>query len=303
MRDRVRLASVIAGVVSLGLPLSPCAAAEEGEVVVRPGDVGGLYAPPEIDLSAVSPGRAVRPDRQHRGTPHSPAARPHGVPPPPLCPTLLCDAGDVDPAFVLPGAPLASWCVGPLADGRCHVPSASPGRPGNTSPVDPAVLAQQAARELQLPLPTPRHSPDLRLAGLSATVVGEHTWFWTDRRDWQPQHRRVDAGGAWAEVTATPVRLSMSPGNGQATVSCAGPGTPYERSFGVHAASPDCDVVYTRSSVGRPGDQVAAEWAITWRVTWRGGTGVAPVGGSLPAMTSRAQARLVVVEAQALRAH
>ncbi|QGK72252.1 hypothetical protein GIY23_12835 [Allosaccharopolyspora coralli] len=148
----------------------------------------------------------------------------------------------------------------------------------------------------------PRHSPDLRLAdGRAATVVGEHTWFWTDPDTWRVQRERVQAGPVWAEVTARPTRLRMNPGNGATPVSCAGPGTPYERSFGLHAPSPDCSLVYESSSAGQPGEQVTARWSITWEITWRGNTGTAPVGGVLPPMTSTAEARLAVAEAQALR--
>ena len=161
------------------------------------------------------------------------------------------------------------------------------------------MLAQQAAGQLRLPLPTPAHSPDLRLGdGRAATLVGEHTWFWTPRADWHPYTARVQAGPVWAEATATPIRLVMQPGNGTPPSSCPGPGTVYDRRYGLHAASPDCDVVYTHSSAG----ETTAGWAITWQVTWRGGIGPEPTqGGVLPQMTSRSQARFAVAEAQSLR--
>ncbi|MBK0870208.1 hypothetical protein INP57_25690 [Saccharopolyspora sp. HNM0986] len=150
-------------------------------------------------------------------------------------------------------------------------------------------------------MPTPLHSPDLQLPdGRAATVVGEHTWFWTEPTDWRPVSRRVQIGPVWAEVTATPQRLNLDPGTGQPAASCAGPGTPYARSFGLHTASPDCDIVFDRSSVGRPGEQVRAEWAIAWSVSWRGFDGTIPAGGTLAPMTSRADAELAVAEAQAL---
>ncbi|WP_345368335.1 hypothetical protein, partial [Saccharopolyspora cebuensis] len=122
----------------------------------------------------------------------------------------------------------------------------------------------------------------------------------TDSAVWHPHTQRVQAGPVWIEVLATPTTLTFDPGNGQQPVSCPGPGTPYDRAFGLHAASPDCDVVYERSSAGQPGKQVRARWAITWAVSWHGFDGTAPVTGTLPAMTSRAEAELAVVEAQAL---
>ena len=198
-------------------------------------------------------------------------------------------------------------CSLPQNEGLCPTPPPTPpgAPPPPGPPPSPAALAQQAAGQLQLPLPTPQHSPDLRLRdGRAATLVGEHTWFWTNSADWHPHTARVQAGPVWAAVTATPVRLSMQPGTGARSVSCAGPGTPYQRSFGMHARSPDCEVVYTRSSLGQPEGQTTAGWAITWQVTWRGGMGPEPTeAGVLPVMTSRAQARFAVAEAQSLRTH
>ncbi|TCO49638.1 hypothetical protein [Actinocrispum wychmicini] len=151
-----------------------------------------------------------------------------------------------------------------------------------------------------MPLPVPEHSPDLRLAdGRSATVVGEHTWIWTDRSAWAEQSKRVAAGSVWAEVTAIPVRLSFDTAV-SIPVSCPGPGTAYDRRYGLHAASPDCDIVFITSSYGQPGDQVNATYRITWRVTWVGSTGTAPASGTLPTMTSQATTTLAVAEAQAL---
>lgn len=296
---------LLALAAAVGLAAAPVAQAQDN-VVVRPGVPGGnLYAPPAVDLDATSPGRPGKP-ASYKPSSHASTHPTAGAAPAPLamCSTLLCDAPgqSQDAAFLLASRPL--WCLGPLYDGRCLWPkAASPTTGSPTAPTPrPAVLAQQAAQRLRLPLPMPRHSPDLRLPDdRSATVVGEHTWFWTDPADWRPQRERVQAGAVWAEATAVPVRLSMVPGMGQPTEFCAGPGTPYDRSFGLHAASPDCDVVYERSSMDQPGEQVTAQWSITWRVVWRGWDGSAPVGGELAPMTSRAPARFAVAEAQALR--
>lgn len=296
----------------LGLLLSvavPVAQAQDRELSVTPGDVDSWYESPSIGLSASTPGRPGRPapSKPGHGTTRPSNTSMPGPASVPLCPTVVCDApGQVqDPAFMLQSQPASTWCFGPLDTGDCPRPESmpsAPGRPGAAAPPDPAVLAQEAARRLRLPLPTPRHSPDLRLAdGRPATVVGERTWFWTTREDWRPQRERVQAGEVWAEVTAEPVRLSMTPGLNQSAVSCAGSGRAYDRSFGLHAPSPDgCEVVYKRPS----NDQlVVGEWSITWRVRWRGWTGSTPAGGELAPMTSRAPTQFVVAEAQALRIH
>jgi hypothetical protein len=179
-----------------------------------------------------------------------------------------------------------------------------PGRPGAAAVAlpSPAELAQEAYAQLRLPVPTPEHSPDLRLAdGRVAALVGEHTWVWTDRSRFRPQSRRLQVGPVWAEVTATPVGLSFNPGNGDSVVSCAGAGTPYVPGrYAPHGPSPTCDYLYSRSSAGSPGGLLTVEYGIRWRVRWVGSTGTAPASGQLPDMISRTTTSLAVAEAQAL---
>lgn len=166
----------------------------------------------------------------------------------------------------------------------------------------PGELAQEAYAQLRLPVPTPEHSPDLRLAdGRPAVLVGEQTWLWTDRSRFQPQSRRLQVGPVWAQVTATPVGLSFDPGDGEPVESCAGPGTPFVAGRDrQHAASPTCGYLYEQSSAQQPGGVVSAEYGITWRVSWTGASGATPAGGQLPEMTSRTTAVFAVAEAQAL---
>ncbi|MGH3863139.1 hypothetical protein, partial [Actinokineospora sp.] len=167
----------------------------------------------------------------------------------------------------------------------------------------PGQLAQEAYSRLTMPAPVARHSPDVRLRdGRTSVIVGENTWIWVEPGVFGPRSERAQAGPVWAEVTAAPMSLTFTPGDGHPEVTCGGPGTPYDRArFGVHAASPDCGYVYRRSSFGMPGDQVSAMYAITWQVTWTGSTGAAPAGGSLPAMRSETTIRFAVAEAQGLR--
>lgn len=191
------------------------------------------------------------------------------------------------------------WTVGD-GSGTGGPGGAGGGGPAAVLPT-PGELAERARQRLKLPLPTPGRSPRVRLAdGRSATLVQENTWLWTDPGVWEERTERVQVGPVWAEVTAKPKSMRFTSGMGQA-VTCDGPGTPYERSYGMHAASPDCGLRYTRASDAMPGGQTTAEYAITWSVSWRGSTGSSSEGGELPNMISRASESFVVAEAQSLR--
>lgn len=281
-------------------------------VVVTPGDASGQYQAPAIGLGAFAPERP--PNGSHERGSTSTPGRSHddartgdsSLPPlPTWCPNRTCTSEEQPnpegPPLPLPGGN-GYLCPLPQNQGLCPAPPPAP--PGAPPPSgggpNPGVLAQQAAAQLRLPLPAPSRSPELHLGnGAPATLVNEHTWFWTRRADWHPYQQRVQAGPAWAEVTARPVQLSLTPGDGNPAVRCGGPGVPYSRIYGPHAASPSgCDIVYTRPSPS----PVSAQAAITWQVTWRGGLDPAATeGGTLPPMTSRNQTSIVVVEVQTLR--
>lgn len=200
--------------------------------------------------------------------------------------------GDESQAFAVRCADASGgWVVGTGAAGGSPV-AVLPG---------PAELAERARQTLVLPLPTPRMSPRLVLRdGRAATLVNEHTWIWTDPDDWTTQSERVQVGPVWAEVTARPTRIRFDSGMGH-RITCEGPGTPYDRSYGLHAASPDCGLVFRRSTYGMPDEQTTAEYAISWSVSWRGSTGASDEGGELPDMISRTTESFAVAEAQSLR--
>ena len=190
-------------------------------------------------------------------------------------------------------------CGGAVQSYAWLAPAGAAGIPASPAPAD---LAREAYAQLRLPVPTPEHSPNLRLAdGRTAVLLGEQTWLWTDRSRFQPRSVRVQAGPVWALVTASPVGLSFDPGDGSPAVSCVGPGTAFVPGRdAAHAVSPTCGYQYRWSSADEPGGVVTAEYGITWRVTWTGSTGTAAAGGRLPEMTSRTTTALAVAEAQAL---
>ena len=313
MSARALVTAVFGASLSFAIPVAAAAQPPGGgdpPIVVTPGDPDGRQEPPSVGIGVTD-----------RGSGRSPGVAPAGG-----------GSGRASCTY-LPAADWERWVRQlPSAD---RGPGVGGPRPGNGkdridpnlhlyarncggvldyvwilsgtgvaaagSPLTPAELARAAYGRLVLPLPVPRHSPDLRLASGPAVVVGEHTWVWTDPLIFTTQRRRVQVGAVWAQVVATPVVLRFDPGDGTAVVACRGGGTPFDPArFGPHAASPTCDHVYARSSFGLSGERVTARYEITWRVRWIGAVGAIPAAGVLPDLVSRAAARFGVAEAQAL---
>jgi hypothetical protein len=163
--------------------------------------------------------------------------------------------------------------------------------------VTPAQLAQQALRQLRVPKPTIKRSPSERNAddGVPYTWVNLWTWYWTSPARWRSLSERATAGAVFAEVTVTPLRLVLEPGDGSAAVSCSGPGRPWRRSDGNSAPSDGgCGFRYQRVTTGGP---LTATVSIRWLVTWTGSGGA---GGSLPEMTTSASSTFAVQQVQAV---
>ena len=166
--------------------------------------------------------------------------------------------------------------------------------------VTPGQLALQALATLSMPKPVPPQSPSGATLpdGRPFTVVQVPTWFWTTPASYQPKSARASAGPVFAEVTVTPAALTFAPGDGGATVSCAGPGTAWTPAAGQWARAPaGCDYAYPQSTYGYPRGQLAATYGIVWRATWVGSGGA---GGTFPDITTTATTRFAVAEAQAV---
>jgi len=158
------------------------------------------------------------------------------------------------------------------------------------------VLAQQAYTELTVPKPAARRSPpetnsDPDNGGLPYTWVGLHTWVWVD--DWQPLQRTVTLRGVSATVTATPTALVFDPGNGDAPVTCPGPGRPWTEADGdTPPTSGGCGYVYRSVTANGP---LTARTGITWSVAWTSNTGA---GGAFPALTTQSDSTFLVEQIQ-----
>lgn len=161
--------------------------------------------------------------------------------------------------------------------------------PGAVALPSPEELAEQARSQLRLPSPVIGSSP----AGTQ--LVRLPTWLWVDRAVWQPRSATASVPGVAVTATATPTSVSWSMGDG-ATVTCAGPGTPFPADGVPEAASPDCGYTFHRSSASAPGERFRSTATVRWRVTWSG----AGASGTFPDMTTSAGASFRVAEAQAL---
>jgi hypothetical protein len=199
-----------------------------------------------------------------------------------------------DPAT---GTLLVNPCNGPGQ--YLFVPNPAPGDPAAAAPPppppDPAVLAQQAYGELSLPKPESHRSPesnsDPALGGLPYTWVGLNTWVWVN--NWQPLQRTVDLRGVSATVTATPTSLSFDPGNGDASMSCPGPGRPWTQADGNRAPTGGgCAYMYRSVTAAGP---LTAATGITWSVAWTSNTGA---GGTFPALSTTTTSSFLVEQIQ-----
>lgn len=127
--------------------------------------------------------------------------------------------------------------------------------------VDPAVVAQQAFDQTTIPLPGIGLSPPVGVD----QVVNIPTWLWVDA--FQPVSATASVGSVSVTVTARPVRVDWSMGNGE-SVTCPNGGTPYDRSRLAEAQRTSCSYTYRRSSASRAAGAFSVRATSVWRVTW-----------------------------------
>ena len=108
-------------------------------------------------------------------------------------------------------------------------------------------------------------------------LVGLPEWYWVPRGQWHAVRVTVNAGPVWAKANASPTRLSYVPGGGMNSVSCAGPGTAFNRSQRSARQRTDCSYTYAEPSRGQPGNAYQAGVFVTWTVSWTGSGGAGGV--------------------------
>lgn len=152
--------------------------------------------------------------------------------------------------------------------------------------VNPAVLSEQAVKQLGLVSPTIRMAPPTG----DAQLVGVATWLWIDRGAWRTLSASATAGPVTTTATASPTKVVWSMGDGD-SVTCDGPGTPYDPSD--PNATTDCS--YTWPTPGNYHVTATVYWSVTWTAAG------APGGGNLGVQAGPAAVVAVrVVESQAI---
>jgi hypothetical protein len=194
-----------------------------------------------------------------------------------------------DPAKAPPTGPGAWFMVLCSPDGKdpwTHGPVwISAARPT----LSPEQVAEAARKRLNLGKPIIASSPS------RVQLVGLPTWLWLRNSHWPPVHATASVPGVSVTATARPTRVTWTMGDGRTAV-CAGPGTPYPAGGDPRAASPTCGHIYSRSSLGEPGDSYVVSAKIHWMVTWAG----AGRSGSFPELITMATTSFQVAESQAI---
>jgi hypothetical protein len=154
----------------------------------------------------------------------------------------------------------------------------------------PAVLAQQAVRQLNIPNMSVGASPSVN----ADQLVGLPTWLWLEGT-WNPVSATAAVPGESVTATATPTSVTWNLGDGH-TIDCQGPGTPYASTDLPNAPSPTCGYTYRTSSIGQPNNAFSITATISWAVDWAGGGQT----GTVPNLDSTTGATLRVADIQSL---
>ncbi len=139
--------------------------------------------------------------------------------------------------------------------------------PGQGGGPNLQALAQQAVSHMTLLGPDIGMAPDPNGRG---GTVGVPVWMWNrpGPRRTGPASASASAGGVTVTATATVRKVLWSMGDGT-TVACAGPGTPYQASYGMRQ-SPDCGHLYQSTSARQPGGKYTVTATSVWAVHWIG---------------------------------
>jgi len=157
-----------------------------------------------------------------------------------------------------------------------------------TVQIAPIVVAEQAAKTLGLSSPVIEMAPP----DGASQLVRVATWLWVNPAAWQPVSASATAGAVTTTATATPTKVVWSMGDGS-TVTCDGPGTPYDPS--APNASSSCS--YMWATAGTYTVTATTDWSVTWSAAGAAGGGTLGVQAGPPARVT-----VHVVQSQAINA-
>ncbi len=284
-RYGVALATTVAA-VALGLAGSQAAHARQGLTTGASGSEGGGGVVVQVNSTSVDP-----------GTPGGGITVFHNGQPE-YCSMIWAEGG-------YDGSVYGTWVVEECATGagvpgvpfRVFAPASPQNHRSSVPPVNPAQVAQSAAARISLPDPLISTDPS------PAAVVNLPTWLWVSPSEWRPYSATAAVQGVSATATATPESVTWSMGDG-GSVTCGGPGSPYDPSLPASSQSPSCSYTYRTTSAGQPGTGASGAGAfrvtatIAWSVSWSasGASG----GGKLASLTTSSSVALPVEQIESV---
>jgi hypothetical protein len=149
--------------------------------------------------------------------------------------------------------------------------------------------AELALERLDLPDPLVRRNPP------GDQLVGLPSWLWVDT-PWAPSEVSASVSGVTATVTATPSHVVWDTGDG-ASITCHGPGVPFDGARPADAQATDCTHLYRWPSTSQPGGTYAVTATTTYAVGWAATNGQS---GDLGTVTRSSTVPVRVVEVQAV---
>ena len=200
-------------------------------------------------------------------------------------------------AYLGPGStPQGAWyvlsCSLPVSMTGSYSPIWVPSTPTHAAAPSVPGLLQQAFDQAAL-----RHTV-INLNPPGEQVVNVPSWLWIAPSDWTSVVANAAAGNVTATVTARPMSVVWNLGDGN-SVTCSGPGTPYDPSKPADAQSTDCSYTWRTSSADQPQGvyivTATIEYAVTTVVT--GAPDPTPNLGVHPGPSAQAEVPVSEVEA------
>ena len=115
-------------------------------------------------------------------------------------------------------------------------------------------------------------------AAPSPTYVGVANWLWVPSAQWRTLAKSVTAGATTVTVTAAPAQIVWD--LGPSSITCYGPGRPWEQGMS-DAATTSCSYVYETTSVDQPDGRFGVSATIRYQVTWTCNGACPTTGGNL----------------------